>query len=156
MLFLWWAWGCGFGENAWGSKISTCITGFSPVKVLSFPFFGAHLQEGEKRMEIHFLYTGTLLHENTFWKTVLSPIESSWHLVKSQLTVDVWLCLWTCSREPLTDMSVLRPVPQGLGYYRFIVSREIRSSPSIYFFIFRNVLLIPGSSCFQRNFRISL
>lgn len=71
-------------------------------------------------------------------------------LSKNQLTVYVWL--YFCA---LICLSILKPIPQCLDYWTFILDLEIRLYNVSSIFLFQIILAILGSSHSDTNFRIT-
>ena len=75
-------------------------------------FLGSFCARCEVGVQIHsFAYGYKSVPIPFVEKTILSPIELSWHLAKNQLTKNVRVYFWTLSSIPLSYMSVLTPVP---------------------------------------------
>ena len=59
-------------------------------------------------------------------KTILSPLNGLSILVENQLTIDIWVYLWTLNCIPLVYISLFIPIPYCLDYCCFVVNSEIR------------------------------
>lgn len=88
-----------------------------------------------------------------FMKTVLSPIEWSWHHCCKSLTIYVRMYFWALYSIMLVYISVLMPVQQCFDYCCFVISFEIWKCGASTLFFFKIVLPIQGPLRFHINFR---
>lgn len=70
---------------------------------------------------------------------ILSPIEWFWYpYKKNQLTIDVWVYLWTLSSIPLIYMSMLMLVSHWIDHSTFVVHFELANVSLSIFVIFQD------------------
>lgn len=94
--------------------------------------------------------------ERLFFPILLSPLL----FVKNQLTVDVWVYLWTLSSVPLIFMSVLMSAPHSLDYcncsFFFFLSFEIGNYEPSNLVLFQDCFGYFGSLEFPHQFQNQL